>query len=218
MERAFLAETAETVPVPVAVLTEILPLVTDIAEAQVLLAVIRLATAAGAIDAPISHDALFGDRPLRRALKSGGSPREPDHRITLGMDLAIGRGTLLSFATEQGSRRRSWIVLATPASQAQVAAMTRGAVPPPTTLWDGDEAPSVVAERPNAFRLYEQNIGMLTPLVADKVMDALERYPSDWIEDAIAEAVAYNKRSWRYIQGILENWAVQGRGDQRDRR
>ena len=31
-----------------------------------------------------------------------------------------------------------------------------------------------------------------------------------WIEDAFREAVAQNKRSWRY--GILENWASRGRG------
>ncbi len=49
-------------------------------------------------------------------------------------------------------------------------------------------------------------------------MDALERYPSEWIEDAIGESVAYNRRSWKYIQRILEQWAVQGRGDQRERR
>src|SRR5829696_5026541 len=31
--------------------------------------------------------------------------------------------------------------------------------------------------------------------------------------DAIAEAVAYNRRSWRYVYRILQNWATTGRGD-----
>lgn len=218
MERAFLTETASTVPVPAALLTEILPQVTEIAEAQVLLAVVRLACDAGNPERPVSYEAIIRDRPLRRALKVEGSPREPDHRIELGLDLAIGRGVLISFATEQGSRRRSWVFLSTPATQALVASMVRGAVPPPTEIWDGDEPPAVIPERPTVFRLYEQNIGMLTPLVADQLMDALERYPSEWIEDAIGESVAYNRRSWKYIQRILEQWAVQGRGDQRERR
>jgi DnaD/phage-associated family protein len=71
-------------------------------------------------------------------------------------------------------------------------------------------------ERPNVFRLYEQNIGLLTPLIADHLVDALEQYPRDWIEDAIAEAVGYNRRSWRYVQRILEKWSVSGRGDAAD--
>jgi DnaD/phage-associated family protein len=70
--------------------------------------------------------------------------------------------------------------------------------------------------RPNAFRLYEQNIGPLTPLIADQISRAIEEYPDDWIEDALSEAVAYNRRSWRYVTRILENWQAAGRKDQED--
>jgi DnaD/phage-associated family protein len=63
--------------------------------------------------------------------------------------------------------------------------------------------------------LYEQNIGLLSPLIADHLVKAMERYPRDWIEDAIGEAVAYNRRSWRYIQRILQNWAATGRTEAR---
>ncbi len=74
--------------------------------------------------------------------------------------------------------------------------------------------PDIASDLPNAFRLYEQNIGPLTPMLADSIRLAIEDYPADWIEDAIGEAVAYNRRSWRYISRILENWTVQGRSDQ----
>jgi DNA replication protein len=43
--------------------------------------------------------------------------------------------------------------------------------------------------------------------------DAEQRYPQGWIRDAINEAVALNKRSWRYIARILENWSTEGRSD-----
>ena len=62
-------------------------------------------------------------------------------------------------------------------------------------------------ERPNVFRLYEENIGMLTPMVADELRAAEEEYPSGWVEAAIREAAAGNVRSWRYIEasaGTLE--------------
>jgi DnaD/phage-associated family protein len=51
----------------------------------------------------------------------------------------------------------------------------------------------------------------LTPLIADHLIDALETYPIEWIEAAVAESVAYNRRSWRYVQRILEQWASNGR-------
>jgi DnaD/phage-associated family protein len=66
--------------------------------------------------------------------------------------------------------------------------------------------------------MYEQNIGLVTPIIADRLVDALERYPETWIEDAIGESVNYNRRNWRYIQRILENWAAEGRNDEADRR
>ena len=69
---------------------------------------------------------------------------------------------------------------------------------------------------PTVFRLYEQNMGPLTPLIADRLIKALETYPTEWIEEALGEAVAYNRRSWRYVARILENW-VSGRTIRQDR-
>jgi DnaD/phage-associated family protein len=66
--------------------------------------------------------------------------------------------------------------------------------------------------------LYEQNIGPLTPLLAEELMEAEDTYPVSWIEDAFREAVELNKRSWRYIQRILERWAAEGKADEKTRR
>ena len=63
----------------------------------------------------------------------------------------------------------------------------------------------------NIFALYEQNIGIITPMIAEELKDAEKTYPSDWIEDAFKEAVALNKRSWRYMARILERWASEGK-------
>ena len=42
----------------------------------------------------------------------------------------------------------------------------------------------VRAQRPSIFSLYEQNIGLLTPLLAEQLVEAERRYPAGWIEDA----------------------------------
>jgi DnaD/phage-associated family protein len=72
--------------------------------------------------------------------------------------------------------------------------------------------PAPAMDRANIFTLYEQNIGILTPLIAEELKEAEKTYPASWIEDAFKEAVRLNKRSWRYISRILENWAAQGKG------
>jgi DnaD/phage-associated family protein len=69
----------------------------------------------------------------------------------------------------------------------------------------------VQVERPNIFHLYEQNIGLLTPMIAGQLEDAADRYPADWIEAAFSEAVQRNKRNWKYISAILRRWETEGR-------
>lgn len=69
----------------------------------------------------------------------------------------------------------------------------------------------VQIERPNIFILYEQNIGLLSPLIADELKEAAEQYPIEWIEAAFREAVLHNKRKWSYIRAILRRWETEGR-------
>ena len=67
------------------------------------------------------------------------------------------------------------------------------------------------SERPGIFRLYEEQIGTITPLVGERLIEAEDTYPADWIEDAFREAAELNARSWRYIERILVRWAEEGR-------
>ncbi|MBI2942219.1 MAG: DnaD domain protein [Chloroflexi bacterium] len=70
----------------------------------------------------------------------------------------------------------------------------------------------------NIFERYEQNIGLLTPLIVEAIREAEKLYPAAWIEEAIGEAVKYNRRSWKYVERILERWAVEGKQDEASRR
>ncbi len=69
----------------------------------------------------------------------------------------------------------------------------------------------VQVERPNIFVLYEQNIGLLSPLIAEELKEAADHYPAEWVEAAFREAVMYNKRNWKYIRAILRRWETEGR-------
>ena len=79
-------------------------------------------------------------------------------------------------------------------------------------LGEAGEDVQLQLERPTVFVLYEQNIGMLTPMIADELRDAERHYPAEWIADAFRQAVLHNKRSWKYVLAILERWRTEGRG------
>ena len=70
----------------------------------------------------------------------------------------------------------------------------------------------------NIFALYEQNIGMITPMIAEELKEAEKLYPPQWIKEACKEAVTLNKRSWKYIVRILERWASEGKDSGEHRR
>ena len=59
-------------------------------------------------------------------------------------------------------------------------------------------------------QLYEANIGMLTPVVAERLIDVRARYPPGWFAAALEEAVASEHRNLKYIEAILERWKTEG--------
>jgi len=70
------------------------------------------------------------------------------------------------------------------------------------------------SEQPrDIYSLYERNIGMLTPILAEELQEAEHRYPPEWIQDAFREAVRANVRNWKYINGILKRWDREGKKD-----
>ena len=69
----------------------------------------------------------------------------------------------------------------------------------------------ILPPRPTLFGLYEENIGALTPMIAEAIKAAQAEYPLEWIEDAMRYAVERNARNWTYIKRVLEGWQQEGR-------
>ena len=128
--------------------------------------------------------------------------------IHAGIEKALQRGSMLK--TEKGTQ--VYFLLNSPRGRAVVQAIESG-------TWNPERAGSSAPfERPNIFRLYEENIGPLTPLIADALKDAEETYSPEWVAETIDLAVRNNKRSWRYCEAILKRWKEEGRGEKQDRR
>jgi DnaD/phage-associated family protein len=186
-----------SVSIPESAFAELIPLIDDLAELKLTLhALWRLGQQRERVRYLRRAD-LAADQVLLAGL--GDAPAEALGRA---LEQAIERGTLLRVEARIEDRAEELYFANTPKGRAAVEAIARGE-------WPAELEP---AERPNVFTLYEQNIGLLTPLIADELREAEQTYPAEWIEEALHEAVALNKRSWRYIRAILERWRTEGRG------
>ncbi len=125
------------------------------------------------------------------------------------LDSAVGHGILLHVVLGGEGGARDAYFINSEANRAAVAKIQSGEL----SAHVMPQPQSHTREEPaNVFALYEQNIGLLTPMIAEELKEAEKLYPAPWIEEAFREAVSLNKRNWRYIARILERWSLEGKG------
>jgi len=88
----------------------------------------------------------------------------------------------------------------------------------PLTNDDNDDTTQEISQnappaRPNSFRTYEQEIGPLTPMIADALKDFEVTYTADWTIAAIKEASLHGARNMAYITAVLKGWKANGFGN-----
>ncbi len=149
-------------------------------------------------------------RYLRRAdFEVPEMPLPDPERFALALARAIKRETLLAVTVELAHGLETIYFLNTPNGRAAVQRIREGRWRP----GDAAHPVEVLPERPNIFQLYEENFGVLTPMIADELRDAVQTYPTPWIEEAMHIAVTRNARNWRYVLAILERWQKEGKDD-----
>jgi DNA replication protein len=206
-------------PVPNLFFNDLLPDIDHLGELKVTLHVFWVIARKRGERRYVSGEELSSDRRLLSGLAVPGM--SPEEALRDALNRAVARRTLLRVTTGQDAERRDWYFVNGEKGRKDVEELLAGRWMPA-----GVDQPVLLQEhRPNIFVLYEQNIGPLTPLLAEELIEAEGTYPAPWIEDAFREAVELNRRSWRYVQRILERWASEGktdetsrRGDERDRR
>jgi DNA replication protein len=201
------------IPLPAQFFSHLLPEINLLEELKLMLYIFwRLEHTEGIIRYLRKQD-LTTDDNLLAILR--GDDQDPRAALETALSNAIQRGMLLetTISTEQG--QEILYFLNTPGGQAALKAIEHG-----EWRYSGDPKQPVDLNlnRPNIFRLYENNIGPLTPMIADKLQEAEDTYPLHWIEDAMRIAVENNKRNWRYVEAILRRWQEGGRDEREDRR
>ena len=200
-------------PVPNLFFSDLLPYVDSLAELKVnLYAFWALTQKEGKVRYLRLADFL-SDQEFMKGM--GPTPTLAAEALMDGIERAVARGTFLHINVESADGKMDLYFLNTEKGRAAVEGITRGEWRPGPA---SDEPVSLLVERPNVFVLYEQNIGPLTPIIADELRDAERSYPVRWIEEAIEKAVENNVRKWRYILAILERWRQEGKQDGINRR
>jgi len=156
----------------------------------------------------ISFSELLTDETLVHSLAL--IDEDVEDALRQGLVRAVERGTLLYARVEDGAGSHDLYYLNSERGRQAHAKLEAGEIGVVATS-GAEVAPP--AKRPNIFELYEDNISLISPIIADELKDAEATYPPEWVEDAFKIAVENNVRKWSYIRAILERMANAGRGD-----
>lgn len=214
----FAPRQARLVAVPDEFFVRLLPQLDHLGELKLLLHVFWLLTNREVDQRHVTERELLSDPALLQSVRAGQSRPAVD-LLREAIERAVTRRVLLRVQVNDAGAPQVWYFLNSPAGRQALATARLATVPAadglpePAMLQSGTSVTPLQPDQPTIFSLYEQNIGLLTPLVADALRAAEEHYPGGWLRDAIREATERNRRSWRYIQRILERWEAEGRGD-----
>jgi DNA replication protein len=153
----------------------------------------------------VTLDELLGDRLLIEGL---GETADHGEALSAALQAAVDHGALLHFVMDGTEEIRDAFVVNNPAGKAALEKLRSQFGSRQISV---SHQPLVRKGSPNVFALYEKNIGLLTPMIAEELKEAERLYPVSWIEEAFKEATSLNKRSWRYIARILERWSIEGK-------
>ena len=182
----------------------ILEQIQDLAELKVTLRGLWLFHRKKSAIRAVSLNEFLADQSLAKGLKS--ETESTSERIRQGLRLAVTRGT---FLTIQLPDTGTVFLLNTEADRRAVTKLSAAEIYRDIDHKQIDDVPKL--EKPNIFSLYEDSIGSLAPLLAEELKEAEGRYPETWLREAFTIAVAENKRSWRYVTGILRRWTAEGK-------
>lgn len=179
--------------VPNIVFSELLPLMDDAAQIQVTLHIFYLLSQKKGSPRFVTLEELRGDATLMQTLEF------KTENLKRGLEKAVACGALLQVEADGAA----WYFFNSPESRRALEKIENGELNLAADIYVVQDD---VTETPNIFKLYEQNIGALTPMIAEELKEAEQEYPPEIILHAFRSAAENNVRSWRYVSKILLDW------------
>jgi DnaD/phage-associated family protein len=197
---------AQLVPLPNLFFTSLLPKINNLVELKVVLYLFWRFSRKRGYPKFISYRELISDKTL---LKMADPVDQSTNLLEQALETAVNDSILLEINLKgEDGKRENFFFINTQANQEFIAKVKRGEISFRVGAIPEEPRPE---EASDIFTLYEQNIGLLTPMIAEELKEAEKVYPASWIKEALEEAVKLNKRNWRYIARILERWASDGK-------
>ena len=201
---------SEVTPLPNIFYTEVLPHIENLAEAKTVMQVFFLLSRRKGYPRFVSFSELNNDPVIIKGLRNLAPVT--DDLLKRALKLAVHNGILLYIPVDMDGRSEDLYFINNQAEKDTIAKIVQGTLKIPNVSIRQEEKP--VVEQPSDIgSLYEQNIGMLTPIIMEKLQDAEHRYPAEWIQEAFREALTANVRNWKYIHSILKRWEREGKND-----
>jgi len=197
-------------PIPNLFLNRLMPQVNDIIELKTTLYIFMSIFNKKGYPRFVSFGELLNNVSLIQILNQTGKSVEDVLSNTL--EAAVKRGTILCLTTDTNDKAEDIYFLNTQSDRQIMDKIRNGEINLPSFVVKAKAAVQT-EDLPDIFTLYEENIGMLTPIIAEELKDAEKLYPNTWIRDAIKKATNQNKRKWNYISAILERWSADGKDD-----
>ncbi len=180
--------------VPNVLFSELLPLMDDVAQIQVTLHVYYLLMQKKGSPRFVTLKELAADRTLMQALDF------KKENLKRGLEKATAVGALIHAKADSAAL----YFFNTPESRSALEKIKNGELQLASSVeFETQDAPEPL----NIFKLYEQEIGVITPMIAEELVEAEQEYPPQVIEDAFRIASQNNARSWKYVSKILLDWA-----------
>jgi DNA replication protein len=192
---------------PAQFFSDLLPMIDDLAELKITMFCFWALHQKEGRFRYLRREDFCGDTALKQGLLAAQPGAELDAILDAALTRALERGTLICAKVALDTGDETLYFVNTERGRTAVEQVNTGA-------WQSGDAKNpveILPERPSIYRLYEANIGALTPMIAEHLKDAEKDYPQSWIEDAIREAVTSNKRNWKYISAILRSWEKEGK-------
>ena len=199
---------AEVTPLPNIFFTEVLPQINDIAEFKAVMQIFFLLSRRKGYPRFVTFKELSNDPIVLKGLRN--LPGNVDEQLRHALTSAVRQGILLHIPISINDQFDDAYFINNQSEKETIAKILDGTLNVPTVIVRKTESP-IHEQPPDIYNLYEQNVGLLTPIIAEELQEAEHRYPADWIQDAFREAVRANVRNWKYIHGILKRWEREGK-------
>jgi DNA replication protein len=195
--------------IPEPFFTEIVPQIDDLAELKLVLFCFWALPQKDGDFPHLQWQEFASNQALMQGLLAARPSAKPEDTLQDTLRRATERGVLLHVTVLLNEKPKALYFVNTERGRLAMAQIKAGA-------WQTGATPDVVhilPPRPNIYKLYEENIGPLTPMIADQLKDLETVHSFDWVAEAIQIAVLNNARNLRYVIAILERWGKEGKID-----